>query len=614
VSGISPPRTTRPCRPTEVALKSFFLGPHSENSEWLLGQVQEILRSWCSWRRASFPQDGNAIGGADLEGFEFKARQDKMRALVAEISHRFEGEIPKFSPRYVGHMFSEISVPALLGHILTLLHNPNVIARETATVAADIENEAIAALGQMLGLEQTFGHFTSGGTVANFEAVVRANARLFAWMAVGAAHRLRQGSSLTLFESAQLGWSRYEELRQGISEDELAQFLPELVGPWQSGRALSEAFGENQPFRGPALIVPHSAHYSWRKAARVLGLGEANLQMVDCDDWGRYQVADLKERILRCQSDNQPILAVVTVAGSTETGAIDPIDEVSTILAELRQEQDHHIWHHVDAAYGGFFCSLLREPPGALGGPGQNALSSAAVGALGAVARADSITLDPHKLGYVPYSSGAFLAADARDYTCVRVLAPYVDYGHGSTSTQPDDWGEGHPRPDRGPYTLEGSRSAAGAVATWLTARAIGLDQAGYGLLLDRTIRQKQRLESWLCDKLSSARIFPGCDTNLLCFCVADPHEPVSTTNARTLRILSRLALGAHYYLTKTSFSLQGPHAHVARTFAGGWSAQLDSTELLVLRLCLMNPFFDSSELDVDHVENLVFCLCEVAD
>lgn len=582
-----------PCDPTEVALKSYFLGPQSENAAWLMEQVWELLQGWFAWRQRSFPEDGSAIAGADRALPEYQARQARMRDLTRQLSLRFESELPKFSPRYVGHMFSELSMPALLGHVVTLLHNPNIIARESATVASDIENEAIVTLGQMVGLPSTHGHFTSGGTLANFEAVARACARMHLWMAAAAA----AGAELSLFQSAHLGWRRFEVLRADLTEEDMAPFLPESVGPWQAAQALERAFQTACP--GPALIVPHSAHYSWKKAARLFGIGERQLYLVECDPKGRYRVDLLEARIARCREENQPIAAVVSVAGSTETGAIDPIDEIDALLARVRRDQDLEIWHHVDAAYGGFFCSMLDR---SAGGVSASALSLAATRALGAIGRADSVTLDPHKLGYVPYSSGAFLTARERDYTCVRVLAPYLDYR------------SDHGRGDRGPYTLEGSRSAAGAVATWLTARAIGLDPDGYGLLLARTIRQKQKLEAWLTGNLSSARVFPACDTNLLCFCLADPDEAVSAINARTLRILDRLSGESRYYLTKTAFPLQGSHAGVARSFVAGWNGTVDEDQILVLRACLMNPFFDSAELDVDHIQRLVVSLCEVAD
>ena len=589
------------CDPTEVALKSFFLGPQGENAGWLLERMTELLNKWFRWRRNFFPEDGSAISSSDQEHGEFRARQDQCRSLVDELIGRFEKELPKFSPRYVGHMFSEISLPALIGHILTLLHNPNIVARESAHVAADIENEALDDLGRLLGFPTSFGHFTSGGTVANFEMVVRASARCHAWVATVARLRQRGSCSLTMFEAAHLGWERYQELRAGVSDEELSPFLPESSDPWEAVRALEAVYSTR--YRGPALIVPRSAHYSWNKATRLLGVGEANLRYVDPGSDGRYSVTALEEIILDCERRHQPILAVISVAGTTETGEVDPVDRIQDLLDGLAKRRGIFIWHHVDAAYGGFFCSMLRPSlPPPLGGGGPSAFLTPSVhAALAAIGRSDSVTLDPHKLGYVPFSSGTFLVADRRDYTCVRTLAPYVDYGH------EDD----RSRADHGPYTLEGSRSAAGAVATWLTSRAIGLNRSGYGLLLSRTIRQKQKLESWLADKLPSAHIYPGCDTNLLCFCLAKQGEAVGATNARTQEILTKLSGDYHYYVSKTAFALVGPGTGRVRDFAARWSAQVDQEHLMVLRLCLMNPFFDSTELAVSHIQRLVFSLCE---
>lgn len=588
----------RPCHPTEIALKSYFLGPQSENAEWMLERIQETFQRWYSWRQESFPYDGSAIGRRDQQNSEFKARQESMRLLLAELTSRLENELPKFSPRYVGHMFSETSLPAMLGHILTLMHNPNIIAREAAAVATGIENEAVDALACMVGMPKASGHFTGGGTVANYESVVRASARIHAWMATGAALRDRGESGPGAWESAHMGWERYEELRSDIAEEDIKPFLPEYAGPWRAGQALREAFQEE--FLEPVLVVPHSAHYSWKKSARVLGIGEENLRYVECDLQGRYRVCQLEEVLSTCREQNQAVLAVVSVAGTTETGALDPIHEIEKCLKKYRKA-GHHIWHHVDAAYGGFFCSMLRKNPTMQLKP---ALSSDHLEALAAIGRTDSVTLDPHKLGYVPYSCGTFLARDLRDYTCVRIHAPYLDYKDNQQTRLMD----------RGPYTLEGSRSATGAVATWLTARSIGLDQAGYGLILARTVRQRHKVEAELVGKLASAYVYPGCDTNLLCFCIADQGEPLSATNARTLRVLERLASESRYYLTKTSFPLDGPHSPVARSYVSRWSAAVDTTQVVVLRICLMNPFFDSSELDIEHVRHLVFSLAEVAD
>lgn len=567
------------CPSTEVALKSFFLGPQAENQPWLMATVQEMLESWCQWRRQSFPEDGRAISEEDRHREEFEQRQRKTRQLLRELDQRLRHEIPKFSPRYVGHMFSEMSLPALLGHFLTLLHNPNIISRESALVAADIENEAVLELADMLGCPGAHGHFTSGGTVANFEAVVRARARLYQWLARAA---VGGATAQGYFQAAHAGWPAQVEIQ------ELGPYLPEEVGPVQSARALEAAFGK--PFPEPVLIVPAGAHYSWKKAARLLGLGERQLRFVGRDARGHYRSRHLQQLLQQCQQEDRPVLAVVSVAGTTETGAIDPVDEVQDRLDPLGA-----IWHHVDAAFGGFLCSLLRPDPEApAGGMFPCPLLPRARKALESIGRATSITIDPHKLGYVPYASGTFLAADPRDYHCVKLLAPYIEY---SSSL------------DRGPFTLEGSRSAAGAVATWLTARSLGLHQGGYGRLLARTVRQKQKLESHLLNALPDLRVAPGCDSNLLCFCLAKEGEGISLTNRNTRTYLD--SLHAHgYSLSHTQFPLQP--GDFAREWVGQWQAQLDEAELWVVRMTLMNPFFDSAELNGSHIEQLANLLVKL--
>src|SRR5690606_29173426 len=114
-------------------------------------------------------------------------------------------------------------------------------------------------------------------------------------------------------------------------------------------------------------------------------------------------------------------MMVVSVAGTTELGTFDPIDEVSKLLTTYRDERDLHIWHHVDAAYGGYFCSLDRTT-----------LPKATAKAVKGIQDSDSITLDPHKLGYVPYASGSLLIRSSPDYFMSPFGAPYVQFQEGT--------------------------------------------------------------------------------------------------------------------------------------------------------------------------------------
>jgi hypothetical protein len=122
------------CYPSEVSMKSLFLGPKAENSSWLLEQMLGILNNWFLWRKKLNPYDGPAVSAFDQNLKEFINKQNFVSENLKHLAALFEKEVPQFSPRYIGHMFSEVNLPALLGHFISLLHNPNIISHESAKV------------------------------------------------------------------------------------------------------------------------------------------------------------------------------------------------------------------------------------------------------------------------------------------------------------------------------------------------------------------------------------------------------------------------------------------------------------------------------------------------
>jgi len=131
------------------------------------------------------------------------------------------------------------------------------------------------------------------------------------------------------------------------------------------------------------------AHHSVPKALRLTGLGECVLRQVPLDDRFRMDPAALRQQV---QADKEvglhPFL-VVANAGSTDTGAVDPLGPIADIAAE------QGLWLHVDAAYGGFFL---------LTGHGRRIMQG--------IHRADSVVLDPHKGLFLPYGTGMVLVKD----------------------------------------------------------------------------------------------------------------------------------------------------------------------------------------------------------
>ncbi|MCB9027003.1 MAG: hypothetical protein H6625_11835 [Bdellovibrionaceae bacterium] len=562
------------CDPNEVAVKSLFLGPAAENADWLEGTLKEIFFKWFEWRRRININDSPIISSEDQLLPQFMEKQSHTREVIRDLLNRFEAEIPKFSPRYIGHMFSEVSMPALLGHFITLLHNPNNISPEASKVGTEIESEAVNYLKKLVGFNNGCGHFTSGGTVANFEFLFRARERWAIWLATA----LATGSKDVML-SSHMGWAQYDKIKSGAANTDVAKFY--LLDRYR------EAYDNIKSATGltisdPVLLVPCSKHYSWPKAMHYLGLGESNIRYLELDSWGRATTKSLKEQIELAIQKKEPILGVVGVAGTTELGTVDPINEFIEVLDNYKKNKGYNIWLHIDGAYGGFFRSLIENTSD------HGFISEHSRASLRAIEEADSVTLDPHKLGYVPYASGAFVCRNERNYFIRSFTGPYIVSEEKNV----------------GNYTLEGSRSAAGAVATYTSIKSFNSIQ-GYAKILKRTLASKNDFQKNLQNSKVNFYIPGGLDTNILCFIPMGRSRNLSEINQQTLRLYYRIHEAGKYWISKTTLSKKGFHKLIA-DFCNSNQIESDTDDLVLLRLTLMNPFIISKESTVDHVAS--FC------
>ena len=140
-----------------------------------------------------------------------------------------------------------------------------------------------------------------------------------------------------------------------------------------------------------ALYVSEHAHASVVKAAMLAGFPTRNVRIVATDPSLRMDVDALRRQIVDDRGAGMRPFAVVASAGTTNTGAIDPLDDLAGVAA------DEGLWMHVDAAYGGFFQLTAR---------GRERFRG--------IERADSITLDPHKGMFLPYGTGALVVRNGR--------------------------------------------------------------------------------------------------------------------------------------------------------------------------------------------------------
>ena len=221
-------------------------------------------------------------------------------------------------------------------------------------------------------------------------------------------------------------------------EEEVISMLGELLGKkdvyghiitggTEANLMAMRAARNSSNINKPEVIVPKSAHFSFKKAADMLKL---DLKMAELDDEYRMDISSVEDQI----SDNT--VAIVGIAGTTELGKIDPIEELSKICV------DENIYLHVDAAFGGYSIPFLKEagydlPEFDFRLPGVS-----------------SITIDPHKMGLAPIPTGGILFRERKYLEVLAIETPYLTEDLQST--------------------IVGTRTGAATAATWALLKHYG--------------------------------------------------------------------------------------------------------------------------------------------
>ncbi len=146
---------------------------------------------------------------------------------------------------------------------------------------------------------------------------------------------------------------------------------------------------KNEKVRNSVVYVSGQVHHSTQKALRIIGLEDVIIRYIAMDEHHRMQPEDLSVQIQQDLASGLNPFLVVATAGTTDTGAVDPIDEIGEIARR------HRLWFHVDAAYGGFFILTSKKD------------------LFRGIEKADSLIVDPHKGLFIPYGVGAVLIKDA---------------------------------------------------------------------------------------------------------------------------------------------------------------------------------------------------------
>lgn len=645
----------RSSNPPELDLASIFLGPKAENADVFERLLLEALRDHVFWRRNVHPEDGFTITELDKREPNFERSIGVLSQQLLGLLGELKAGVPFFSPRYIAHMSPDLSMASLVAYFATMLYNPNNVAAEASPVTTRLELEAAAELAAMVGYDPNrhWGHLTSGGTVANFEAFWVAQTVKYLPVAVrGAADAARlSGLMLELpgggtADIRELDLWRLLNITPTAALDVAAALVSAIGDPATTKRLLdehslaglgSQAFGHRlASYFGDALLpgvvlVPSTAHYSWEKICRALGIGSAQLVHVPVDRRFRMDPDALATTLGELASRRQPVIAGVVVIGTTEESAVDRVDLIAEVRREAGREHGLAFHLHADAAWGGYAIAVTRNADGerrsyqaALADYAPEIWPEQAVyQALAAVGETDSVTIDPHKFGFVPYPAGAVLFRDRRARELVAIDAPYVFQpeaeptgpgqrpGHGDSSAaagarRGESAATPHPTPTTiGRYIFEGSKPGAAAAAVWMAHQVLPLDERGYGRLIGATARGALALHRRISGgdwHPYNVVPFPSPDLNIVCFAIGHPElTTLDAVNAFIAGIYSRMSVMAgrsardvDYFVTKTTLRVtEYGDAALPIVKALGFSADdyHAAGGVSVVRCTVMDPF-----------------------
>ncbi|MFH2047066.1 MAG: pyridoxal-dependent aspartate 1-decarboxylase PanP [Pseudomonadota bacterium] len=458
--------------------------------------------------------------------------EEKLADIIANIIEKTApNAVNVASPFFVGHMTS--AIPFFMVHLKTITTalNQNVVKLETSKILSIIEKQVLAKIHRIIFRESedfylehvqnsrtSLGCFTENGTLANLTAL---------WIARNTQLCPKEG-----FEGVD---------QEGIFAAYKAYDIEKSV-----------------------ILVSELGHFSLKKAGGLLGIGNKNIISISVDIDNRIDIIKLKEKINEIKKSGRKtkILAIVGIAGTTETGTIDPLRQLGEICSE------NNIHFHVDAAWGG--PVLLSEKYKHL---------------LDGIELADSVTIDGHKQFYMPMSSGMVYFKDPCLMDSISYHANYVNR-RGSV--------------DLGIKALSGSREANSLV---LDSALKIMGSKGYALLIEHGIETAKSFADEINKRPDFELITPPW-LNILTYRIFPEELRIQWDESEDVQRKINEKLNEINIMIQR-FQREAGNSFVSRTTFKTYKGRCEN--IVVLRCVIMNPMTNMNILReiLDEQENI---------
>jgi len=505
------------------ALERVFLRPENEATkkklvkymEQILFGLHDFLKKHVGiTEEASLIDLSNQFKNSTINDHPSQLLADGIRDIINQIAPH---AVNVASPYFIGHMTSAIPFFMIHLHTIVAALNQNVVKLETSKIVSIHERQVLAKIHRLVYKndsyfydqhiqtpESTLGCFVSDGTIANLTAM---------WVARNSLFKAKPGFS-------------------GIENEGIASAY--------------KAYGIEKA----VVLVSQLGHYSLRKAGGVLGIGNENVIRIGLNNKHQIDIQQLEKTIqnLNNQSPKVKIIAVVGIAGATETGTIDPLETISDICIE------HKIHFHVDAAWGG--PTLLSDKYARL---------------LKGIERADSVTIDGHKQFYMPMTCGMIFFKNPKQLDTIAYHSAYVNRP-GSV--------------DLGIRSLEGSR-AANSLTIGNALEIMG--RKGYELLIDHGIETCAALAQEI-ESRPLFQLITKPSLNILTYQII-PEAIVNAYNNADMKHKKELM----ERINQVNIMIQRAQRQAGKSFVSRTTLIIDQIERVVLRCVIMNPMTNMS-------------------